>query len=117
MNTPSSSSTMNDCASGSNLRRRRRFSVPPIVTTRVLLYSRCLVSNIPVLVNGVVAIDVAFSSFGKLMSRSLNSLVPVLNLSVDVDGRKNEPATYPSVLVVSVEAPAGCDVARACSVP
>jgi hypothetical protein len=41
------------------------------------------------------------------MSRSLNSLVPVLNLSVDVDGIKNDPATYPSASVVSVELPAG----------
>ena len=78
---------MNDCASGSTLRRRLRFSVPPIVTTRVLLYSRCRVSNTPVLVNGAVAIDVALLSLGTLISSNLNSRVPDLNLSVDVEGK------------------------------
>ena len=40
----------------------------------------CLVSRIPVEVNGVLAIDVEFDSSATEISSNLNSFVPVLNL-------------------------------------
>ena len=91
------SSIKNVCAKGS----LRLVKVLDAVTVEIInllvdVTVACLVSNTPDDVNGSFAIDVEKSSLGVLISSSLNSRVPVLNLIASVLGIKNEPVTEPS---------------------
>ena len=79
-----------------------------IFLTRVDCIVLCRVSSVPAEVNAATPIEVASSSLSAVISKSFNSLVPVLNLNPLPFGIKNSPSTTPSAFVKSEVAPSGC---------
>ena len=101
MNTPVSSLTVNDCARGSILTvfdpvtslSTLSVVVPTTSNTLVDSTSSCLVSNTPVEIKIPEAVVIALLSSTLVISVSLNSILPVLNLIASVLGIKNDPST------------------------